>query len=218
MERIVAPPLVRDPRTPGELKDELRRKFRTRRQHMGSQQRASLAKKITMVTLSITDVQHASCVALYVNRPSEPATLGLIAALSELGQEILLPKLGAGLSREWGLYRGQDDLVERAPGRPPEPGGEDLGIAALARADVILLPALAVDTRGTRLGQGGGWYDRACTHARVGVPLLAIVYEHELLDAQTDPLPRLEHDRLVDGAITPAGWRWLRLPDQPAVA
>ncbi|WP_448631407.1 5-formyltetrahydrofolate cyclo-ligase [Cellulomonas soli] len=72
------------------------------------------------------------------------------------------------------------------------------------------MPALAVDTAGTRLGQGGGWYDRALAHARPGVRTVALVYPEELYEAGVRPLPREPHDRRVDAVATPDGWRCLR--------
>ena len=117
-----------------------------------------------------------------------------------------MPVLGSGLQRDWAEYAGADDLRERAPGRPPEPGGPTLGAAALADADVVIAPALAVDTTGARLGQGGGWYDRALEHIRPGVPVVALVFPEELYDAETRPLPRERHDRPVDAVATPPGW------------
>ena len=114
--------------------------------------------------------------------------------------------LGSGLQRDWAEYAGPDDLRERAPGRPPEPGGPTLGAAALADADVVIAPALAVDTTGARLGQGGGWYDRALEHIRPGTPVVALVFPEELYDAEKRPLPRERHDRLVDAVATPLEW------------
>src|SRR5690606_5356930 len=95
------------------------------------------------------------------------------------------------------VYRGADDLVERAPGRPPEPSGEFLPAEALAEADVVVIPALAVDTAGNRLGQGGGWYDRALNDARDDAPLVALAFTNEVYDATESPLPREPHDHVV---------------------
>ena len=117
-----------------------------------------------------------------------------------------MPVLGSGLQRDWAEYAGPDDLRERAPGRPPEPGGDTLGAAALGDAEVVIAPALAVDTTGARLGQGGGWYDRALEHIRPGVPVVALVFPEELYDAASRPLPRERHDRLVDAVATPLEW------------
>ena len=119
---------------------------------------------------TIPAVAEADCVSVYASRVTEPGTGPLLEALAARGVRVLLPVLGSGLQRDWAEYAGPDDLRERAPGRPPEPGGATLGAATLADADVVIAPALAVDTTGARLGQGGGWYDRALEHLRPGVP------------------------------------------------
>ena len=95
----------------------------------------------------------------------------------------------------------------------PSPAPRTSGAGALAEADVVVAPALAVDTSGARLGQGGGWYDRALEHARPGTPVIAMVFEEEVYDAASRPVPREAHDRLVDAVATPDGWRWLRAAD-----
>jgi 5-formyltetrahydrofolate cyclo-ligase len=100
----------------------------------------------------------------------------------------------------------------RAPGRPAEPSGPTLGGDAIKLADAIVAPALAVDTTGARLGQGGGWYDRVLVHARPGVPVIAMVYPDEVYDATTRPLPCEDHDKPADIVSTPVGWQWLRKP------
>jgi 5-formyltetrahydrofolate cyclo-ligase len=69
-----------------------------------------------------------------------------------------------------------------------------------------VVPALAVDHRGTRLGQGGGWYDRALRFARPGALLLALVHDGEDLDTE---LPRDPHDVPVSAVATPTHWRRL---------
>ena len=156
--------------------------------------------------LTIPAVADASCVSVYASRVTEPGTGPLLEALAARGVRLLLPVLGSGLQRDWAEYAGPDDLRERAPGRPPEPGGPTLGAATLADADVVIAPALAVDTTGARLGQGGGWYDRALEHLRPGAPVVALVFPEELYDAEKRPLPRERHDRLVDAVATPLEW------------
>lgn len=190
-----------------EVKERLRRSIRDARHARSPRRREAAAQALADVVTAIPAVSEASCVAVYAARPSEPGTVPLLDALDARGVRLLLPVLGSGLQRDWAEYAGADDLRERAPGRPPEPGGPTLGAAALAEADVVLAPALAVDTSGARLGQGGGWYDRALHHARPGAPVIAIVFPEELYDAETRPLPREPHDRLVDGVATPDGWR-----------
>lgn len=135
--------------------------------------------------------------------------LPLLDRLMDRGVRVLLPVLGAGLARDWADYTGSHDLLERAPGRPPEPGGATLGTDAIKLADVVLAPAIAVDTRGVRLGQGGGWYDRALTHLRPGAKVIAVVFPEEVYDAADHPLPLEEHDIRVDAVATTTDWRLL---------
>jgi 5-formyltetrahydrofolate cyclo-ligase len=72
------------------------------------------------------------------------------------------------------------------------------------------MPALAADTGGARLGQGGGWYDRSLAGSAGGDAkprlLVAVVHDDELFDATTDPLPVESHDLRVDAVLTPTRW------------
>jgi 5-formyltetrahydrofolate cyclo-ligase len=190
-----------------DVKERLRTAVRAARKGRSQRLRDEAAAALAHVVVSIPAVAQASVVSVYAARPTEPGTLDLLDLLAARGARILLPVLGSGLQRDWAEYAGRDDLRERAPGRPPEPGTPTLGAAALAEAEAIIAPALAVDTEGARLGQGGGWYDRALEHARPGVPVIALVFPEELYDASMRPLPREPHDRMVDVVATPDGWQ-----------
>jgi 5-formyltetrahydrofolate cyclo-ligase len=98
----------------------------------------------------------------------------------------------------WAPYLGPSSLVAGPLGilRPP---GPDLGGSAISEAALVLVPALAVDRFGVRLGRGGGWYDRSLPLARPGTPLLAIVRDDEVVDR----LPSEPHDVRVTGVVTP---------------
>ncbi|MEN0129324.1 MAG: 5-formyltetrahydrofolate cyclo-ligase [Brevundimonas sp.] len=189
-----------------DVKERLRTAIRAARKTRSQRLRDEAALALAHVVATIPAVADASVVSVYAARSTEPGTLDLLDLLAARGTRILLPVLGSGLQRDWAEYAGRDDLRERAPGRPPEPGGPTLGPEALALADAIVAPALAVATDGARLGQGGGWYDRALEHARPGVPVIALVFPEELYDAKTRPLPREPHDRVVDMVATPDGW------------
>ena len=142
-------------------------------------------------------VPDAHRVALYVSRGPEPQTGALIDWLLAAGHEVLLPILYADNDLGWGIAPGAADLV---PGRlglsePPV----DLGSDAIATADLVICPALAVARDGVRLGRGGGSYDRALARTRPGTPIWAAVYDSEIVEA----LPADAHDHLVDAALTP---------------
>jgi 5-formyltetrahydrofolate cyclo-ligase len=146
----------------------------------------------------------APVVAAFVGVRGEPPTLPLLDALLQRGTRVLLPVLLEDLDLDWAAYDGAAAL---GPGRlgTLEPQGTRLGRDALARAGLVLAPALAVDAAGRRLGQGGGSYDRALT--RAASPVLAIVFDDELLGT----VPAEPHDRPVDGVLTPVGGiRWFR--------
>lgn len=184
-----------------DAKDALRAHLRQARRTRSARECATLAEELSDVALEAID--GSRCVAAYVSRPAEPGTAPLLAALRRNGVRVLLPVLGPALSRRWADYRGASDLEVRAPGRPPEPSGPAFDAEVLAEADVIVTPALAIDRAGIRLGQGGGWYDRALLHARPDATVLAVVYDEEYLDA---PLPRDIHDVPVDAVTTPTRW------------
>lgn len=192
-----------------DAKEILRKAIRTHRQARSERLRKEADAAIADVVETIPEVAAATCVATYAARPGEPGTSAMLERLAARGVRLLLPVLGAGLQRDWAVYDGPADLQVRAPGRPPEPGTPTLGPEAIAEADVVVAPALAVDSRGVRLGQGGGWYDRALEHVRPGAKVVAVVFPEEVYDASDRPLPVEPHDRTVDAVATPLGWRWL---------
>jgi len=199
-----------------EVKEALRRAIRAERAKTTPRARSRAAEAFAQVVGDIPQVAAAACVAAYVARPTEPPTVPLLERLAARGTQILLPVLGDGLQRDWAWFTNPADLQVRAPGRPPEPTGPTLTPAALSEAEAIIAPALAVDTAGGRLGQGGGWYDRVLRHAPPEVLVIAMVFPEEVYDARVRPLPTERHDRPVDIVATPTGWRWLRAPNAPA--
>lgn len=188
-----------------DAKDELRRAVRAARERRSARARTEAALGFAQVIGDMPVVRQSAVVAAYVSRPSEPDTVPLIERLARRGTRVLLPVLGAGLQRDWAWYTSTEELEVRAPGRPPEPAGPTLGAEALAEAEAIVVPALAVDTSGARLGQGGGWYDRVLAHARPDAAVVAMVFLEELYDAQARPLPQQEHDQRVGFVATPGG-------------
>jgi 5-formyltetrahydrofolate cyclo-ligase len=189
---------------PADAKAQLRTSIRKGRADRSERRLQEHAEALRDLVLALPSIERASCVSVYASRRSEPGTLPLIEALHQRGVKVLIPLLGDGLKRGWGEYRGAVDLIERAPGRPPEPSGDFLPHGALREADVVIVPALAVDTTGTRLGQGGGWYDRALCDANPDAPIVALTFAGELREA-THPLPREDHDITVQAVITPQG-------------
>lgn len=151
------------------------------------------------VVRALPEVLSARRVALYVSRAPEPDTAPLIDWLIGSGTEVLLPVLHDNNDLGWGVApaAGGAGLLPGRLGlnRPPV----DLGLDAIAGADLVICPALAVDRTGVRLGRGGGSYDRALARVPSGTPIWAAVYDNEVLDS----LPADSHDHPVHAALTP---------------
>lgn len=179
------------------LRERLRAQRRTTARSVADGRR--LAAAVLALPEVLAACSHAGAVAAYVSRPGEPPTGELIERLLRAGVDVLLPVLLPDLDLDWALDDGT-----RQPGfiaSTLEPGGERGGVDAIARAEVIVVPALAVDQAGRRLGQGGGSYDRALTRADQTALVVALVHDSELLD---EPVPVAAHDRWVDAAVTTA--------------
>jgi len=140
----------------------------------------------------------ASVVAAYVPMGSEPGGPQLPAALAAAGVRLLLPVVRDDLDLDWAAYQGPDSLRPTRLG-PREPVSPRLGVAAVAGADLVVVPALAVDATGVRLGRGGGSYDRALARVPASALVIALLYDGELVDR----LPAEPHDRRVDAVIMP---------------
>jgi 5-formyltetrahydrofolate cyclo-ligase len=143
-------------------------------------------------------VRSAGTVATYLSIGAEPPTTALVERWRTRRLPVLLPVVLADLDLDWAL----DDGTRRPSGlrRLDEPAGRRLGPDAIARADVLVVPALAVDLAGRRLGQGGGSFDRALARARPDALVVALVHDDEV---STQPLPVEPHDRTVDVVVTP---------------
>lgn len=158
------------------------------------------ARAIAEHLLASPELRGAATVAAYVATGKEPGTGPLLEALSAARRRILLPVLLPDNDLDWAAYSGPDALVSAGRGLL-EPLGPRLGVEAVASADVVLSPALAVDRAGMRLGRGGGSYDRALGRVPVGTFVCALLYDGEVLDS----VPAHPHDRRVTAAVTPSG-------------
>ena len=161
--------------------------------------RAAAGRSIRDALLSVPEVEMAGTVAAYVSVGTEPDTHGLLFALWKRGAYVILPRLLPDGDLDWASYEGPDSLVP-GPRGCLEPSEPPRGPGAVASADVVLVPALATDRTGMRLGRGGGSFDRAL--ARVGPAILtvALLYDSELLQN----VPAEPHDRRVRAAVTPS--------------
>ena len=159
----------------------LRRQLLTKRNNIDHPERGATASPLRDAVLSLPEIQMAGTVAAYVSVGSEPDTRGLIYALWKRGTYVLLPLLRGDDDLDWASYEGPDSLGPGPRGllEPTEP---PRGVTAITSADLVIVPALAVDRGGMRLGRGGGSYDRALARVGAAIPTIALIYDDELLE------------------------------------
>jgi 5-formyltetrahydrofolate cyclo-ligase len=179
-------------------KAELRARALAARQAMTVAAREAAGTAISRAVLDAPEVSTARTVAAYLSFGTEPATQHLVEDLRSRGVRVLVPVLRSDLDLDWTEYGDKTRNAQDA-GRWSTPSGPRLGLDAVAGADAVLVPALAVDGRGMRLGRGGGSYDRALARVPLARPVLALLYEGECPVA----VPVEPHDRPVTAAVTP---------------
>jgi 5-formyltetrahydrofolate cyclo-ligase len=165
-----------------------RSSLHVQRRSMAAGVRAEASAAITSHVLECAEVlalHPGDVVAAYTSFGTEPSTIDLVALLIDRGLTVVVPVV---------LDDRQLDWVGAS-------GSASLGIAAISEAAFVIAPGLACDRHGTRLGRGGGSYDRALSHVGSSVPVCALVYEDEIVSE----LPREPHDRAVTMAAIPSG-------------
>jgi 5-formyltetrahydrofolate cyclo-ligase len=187
---------------------------------MATADKAALRERLLAARRSVTNDCHADearslaqhlaavssgdgTVCAYVPVGAEPGSIEMLDVLLRRAGRVLLPIArttadGSAVALQWGEYR-PGQLVAARFGllEPAEPW---LPSTTVAEASVVLVPALAVDRAGVRLGRGAGFYDRTLVHRDPQARLIAVIRDQELLDE----LPREPHDVAMTHALTPA--------------
>jgi 5-formyltetrahydrofolate cyclo-ligase len=175
-------------------KQDLREEFLQRRRTLSPAEIGAAREQVRAAVLARADAARWRRVAAYRPLRTEPGSLELLAGLTERGIEVLVPVTRPDRDLEWVTV----------------PDERPAGMDGIGRADAVLVPALAVAADGTRLGRGGGSYDRALTRARPGVPVAALLYDAETVAH----LPREPWDRPVTAWVTPSGG-WCEIAPAP---
>ena len=186
---------------------------------MATTAKAALRERLLAARRSVTDeirgdearslaehlealVSSGSTVCAYVPVGTEPGSIEMLDVVLRRGGRVLLPVActtadDSPVALQWGEYRPSQLMAARfgllEPARPWLPA------TTLAEASVVLVPALAVDRAGVRLGRGRGFYDRTLVHRDRRARLIAVIRDQELLDE----LPREPHDVSMTHALTP---------------
>jgi 5-formyltetrahydrofolate cyclo-ligase len=183
----------------------LRRRILTSRSILHGGQRDDAGQRLRDALLELPQTQMAGTVAAYYSVGTEPPTHSLVYALWKRGTYVLLPRVRQDGTLDWASYEGPDSLAPAAHGllEPTAPGGR-----LITSADLVIVPALAADRRGNRLGRGLGFYDRELPRVGPLIPTIALLYDGELLDEL--PAGPLDHPvRMVaqpTAGVTPVGY------------
>jgi len=177
-------------------KSELRIAARARRKALA---RADFALAITPYAEDLAPAPGIIVGGYHAHRDEADPAL-LLARLLEMGCSIAFPRIAApDQPLEFHLVPDGEVLEPGSFGIP-----EPLGHWPRAVPDMLLVPLLAFDAHGHRLGQGGGFYDR--TLAALNIPAIGIAYAGQ----ETDSIPHQAHDRTLDMVLTEQGIRRFR--------
>ena len=184
--------------TLAERKSLLRKELVAARARLTDADRKAAGAALRDHLLGLPEVAMAGTIAAYMSVGTEPETAALIFALWKRGSYVLLPVLRDDSDLDWASYEGPESVAPGPHGllQPTEPLR---GVTAIASADFVIVPALAVARDGHRLGRGGGCYDRALARVGQAVPTVALIYEDELLDS----VPVGPHDQPVRAVAQP---------------
>ena len=147
------------------------------------------------VILKAPEIQSATGIASYLSYEVEPSTEEINQAFLRSGKKLYLPRINGDLL-EWVSWNGEQSSL-RVKKKILEPLGD--AITDLSVISAVVVPALRIDQSGYRLGQGGGYYDRALPSFEAWK--IGLVYPGELSSEQ---LPHEPHDIALDAAATPS--------------
>ena len=144
--------------------------------------------------LDLPEIQNSKTVASYFSFGNEPQTIWINGQLILSGKKLLLP-YRFGDEIQWREWDGDQESFEVNNGIAEPIGPTFSNVSSI---DAVIVPALAIDSSGNRLGRGKGFYDRAL--AIMNTFSVALIYAEEYSEK---PLPRDVHDMKVNAALTP---------------
>lgn len=179
-------------------KRALRAEMRERRQLLSDAQREAAATGIGEQLDALVDAIGATSVSCFLSTTTEPGTRDFVTRAVRRGIRVLLPVTREDGLLDWAVATDSDEVREGLWGLP-EPTSEVLGPIAVNDVDLMIIPAVAVDAEGTRLGWGRGYFDKTIGSMEKCPPVYAVIYDSEVLES----LPREVHDQPVTGIVTP---------------
>lgn len=186
-------------------KRRLRRRLGARRGEVSAEEAASAAERIRVALFAAFEFEPGRRVGLYAALPDEVPTRSIFEALVSAGVDCLLPRIADDGQLAFAAVAAWAELRAGAFGvlAPPD----SAPTVSLDGADLMLVPGVAFDRRGGRLGRGGGHYDRSFpTSGGPDVRLCGVAYELQIAES----IPCASHDRAMDAIVTEHGFRWTR--------
>lgn len=183
------------PRMPD--KPEWRARMRARRRAVTAVERAEAGLLLAERLCAWPLLPRGACVASFLSLPDELPTGALNAALAAMGCRVVVPAWSAdGPRYRFAEWLAADRLAE-GPMHVPEPAAPRW--VATARIALFLVPGLAFDRAGGRIGHGGGHYDRLLAERAPASRCVALGYDWQLVEA----LPQDADDVRMDWVMTP---------------
>lgn len=179
-------------------KAELRARARAARASLSAEDRAAASHAVSRRALELPPFADARAVLAYVATSEEIDCEPLLVALRAAGARVAVPRVAGprALDLHW-----VDDLGECELGsfgiREPTDEHEN---ALLEEIDIVLVPGVAFDRAGHRIGFGGGFYDTLLAALPTNVPTIGLAFDQQIVEA----IPAEEHDRHVDAVVTPS--------------
>ena len=185
--------------TLNEEKQRLRKEVLARRDKLTTAQRVIRSADILQKLFELEAARSATWIHFYVSCGSEVETTGMIAHALSRGKRATVPKMETDPKRLV-LSELKDPVRELSPGPKgiPEPKPEAFRPVEISLMDLFVVPGVAFDERGNRLGQGAGYYDRLLTGISGRTPIVGLAFELQIVKE----IPVGDHDVRVDWIIT----------------
>jgi len=182
-------------------KDELRSKYLQRRRELSDVERNRADDEICRLLKTLPELKAIDKIVAYVSDGSEPNLMPLLQQIAASGKKIFLPRFAATSSVGYEIVETPFPATSLVTGKYgiAEPKAELSATNDDLSTALWLLPGVAFDAAGGRLGRGKGIYDRLL--AQAGAMGVGIFYECQ----QTVNVPTDEHDYSLDIIITEAG-------------
>jgi 5-formyltetrahydrofolate cyclo-ligase len=180
------------------MKNAIRKEALGKRDRIPKELKGTKDSSIKQRLLALPEFLSARSVLFYASFRSEVETSGIIRESLSMGKRVILPKVDK-TRHILRLYeiKNLDELIPGFMGIL-EPFNTEEKIVHLEGIDLVIIPGAGYDYTGNRLGYGGGYYDILLAGRKKKMPIIALAYEEQLVDA----IPAEKHDVRVDMIVT----------------